>query len=113
MDHQGQELDINDNSTPLKQRILRQRATLYNMLIDPMRRVARRCAKVWDDRAALDQLLFDSIPKRFDIERKIFESKRENSLLQCPFPEQINWECSLQKAVRLFQERILLRDILP
>jgi hypothetical protein len=33
------------------------------MLIDPMQRVARRCAKVWDDRAALDHLLLESIPK--------------------------------------------------
>ena len=56
-------MDINDNSSPLKQRILRQRATLYNMLIDPMRRVARRCAKVWDDKPALDHLLLESIPK--------------------------------------------------
>ena len=52
-----------DNNSPLKQRILRQRATLHNMLIDPMQRVARRCAKVWNDRAALDQLLLKSIPK--------------------------------------------------
>jgi hypothetical protein len=52
-----------DNNTPLKQRIVRQRATLYNMLIDPMKRTARRCGKVWDDRAALDHMLLDSIPK--------------------------------------------------
>jgi hypothetical protein len=52
-----------ENNSPLKQRILRQRATLYNMLIDPMQRVARRCAKVWQDRPALDQLLLESIPK--------------------------------------------------
>jgi hypothetical protein len=55
-------MDIGSN-TPLRQRILRQRATLYNMLIDPMQRVARRCAKVWDDKAALDHLLLKSIPK--------------------------------------------------
>ena len=52
-----------DNSSPLKQRILRQRATLHNMLIDPMGRVARRCAKVWHDKTALDQLLLNSLPK--------------------------------------------------
>jgi len=52
-----------DHDSPLKQRIVRQRATLHNMLIDPMRRVARRCAKVWDDRAALDRILLESIPK--------------------------------------------------
>ena len=56
-------MDINDNDSPLKQRILRQRATLFNMLIDPMRRTAKRCAKAWDDKAALDHLLLDSIPK--------------------------------------------------
>lgn len=56
-------MDMPVNDTPLKQRITRQRATLYNMLIDPMQRVARRCARVWDDRAALDELLQSSIPK--------------------------------------------------
>lgn len=56
-------MDINDNDSPLKQRILRQRATLFNMLIDPMRRAAKRCAKAWDDKPALDHLLLDSIPK--------------------------------------------------
>lgn len=55
-------MDI-DSNTPLRQRILRQRATLHNMLVDPMRRVARRCAKVWDDKPALDQVLLESIPK--------------------------------------------------
>ena len=55
-------MDIDDNR-PLKRKILRQRATLYNMLIDPMQRVARRCAKVWDDRPSLDHLLLGSIPK--------------------------------------------------
>lgn len=52
-----------DSNSPLKQRILRQRATLHNMLIDPMRRVARRCAKAWDDKPALDTVLLESIPK--------------------------------------------------
>ena len=56
-------MDSSKNRSPLKRRILRQRATLHNMLIDPMQRVARRCAKVWDDRQALDQLLLKSIPK--------------------------------------------------
>jgi len=56
-------MDIQNGDTPLKQRIQRQRATLHNMLVDPMRRVSRRCAKVWNDRAALDQLLSESIPK--------------------------------------------------
>ena len=55
-------MDIDDNR-PLRQTILRQRATLYNMLIDPMQRVARRCAKVWEDRPSLDHLLVESIPK--------------------------------------------------
>lgn len=56
-------MELNDNDSPLKQRILRQRATLYNMLIDPMRRAATRCAKAWDDKPALDHLLQESIPK--------------------------------------------------
>jgi hypothetical protein len=56
-------VDISESNSPLKQRILRQRATLHNMLIDPMQRVARRCAKVWGDRPALDHLLLESIPE--------------------------------------------------
>ncbi len=52
-----------DDNRPLQQTITRQRATLYNMLIDPMQRVARRCAKVWEDRPTLDHLLVESIPK--------------------------------------------------
>jgi hypothetical protein len=56
-------MDIDSSDTPLKQRIQRQRATLYNMLIDPMRRTSRRCAKVWNDRATLDHMLSESIPK--------------------------------------------------
>jgi hypothetical protein len=51
------------NSSPLKQRIARQRTLLHNMLIAPMHRAARRCAKVWGDKAALDRLLLESIPK--------------------------------------------------
>jgi hypothetical protein len=51
------------DDTPLRLHIQRQRATLYNMLIDPMRRVARRCAQAWGDRAALDELLLTSMPK--------------------------------------------------
>lgn len=57
------EHDINDAGSPLRQRIVRQRATLHNMLIDPMQRAAKRCAKAWDDRAALDHILLESIPK--------------------------------------------------
>jgi len=56
-------VDTTEIRSPLKKRILRQRATLFNMLIDPMQRVARRCAKIWDDKQALDQLLLKSLPK--------------------------------------------------
>ena len=56
-------MDTTEIRSPLKKRILRQRATLFNMLIDPMQRVARRCAKIWDDKQALDQLLLKSLPK--------------------------------------------------
>jgi hypothetical protein len=52
-----------DNDSPLRQRIVRQRAMLHNMLIDPMRRVAKRCVGVWDDKAALDAELLASIRK--------------------------------------------------
>lgn len=43
--------------TPLHAHILRQRDMLYNMLLDPMQRAARRCARVWDDKPLLDQAL--------------------------------------------------------
>jgi hypothetical protein len=56
-------MELPNGDTPLRQRIQRQRATLHNMLVDPMRRVARRCAKVWNERDALDRLLSESIPK--------------------------------------------------
>ena len=56
-------MDIDDKNSPLRQRIVRQRATPYNMLIDPMSRVARRCAKVWGEKPALDHLLRESIPR--------------------------------------------------
>ncbi|MBF0256475.1 MAG: PDC sensor domain-containing protein [Gammaproteobacteria bacterium] len=51
---------IPENS-PLRQIIARQRTSLYNMLLDPMERVARRCARVWDDKAALDETLMQQL----------------------------------------------------
>jgi len=44
-----------------KKHILRQRDMLYNMLLDPMHRAARRCARVWDDKEKLDRALMKSI----------------------------------------------------
>lgn len=49
--------------SPLQQRVRRQRAHLYNMLIDPMQRAASRVSKVWDDREQLDAKVLDSISK--------------------------------------------------
>lgn len=43
----------------LHERILKQRDTLYNMLVDPMHRAAHRCAQVWDDKEKLDQTLLN------------------------------------------------------
>lgn len=48
-------------NTPLQEHILRQRDMLYNMLLDPMHRSARRCARVWNDKSALDQALIKSL----------------------------------------------------
>ncbi len=45
----------------LRERILRQRTLLHNMLLDPLRRAARRCARVWHDREQLDAALMKSI----------------------------------------------------
>jgi hypothetical protein len=41
----------------LQQLIDRQRASLHNMLLDPLQRTALRCARVWGNKAALDQTL--------------------------------------------------------
>jgi len=45
----------------LKESIERQRASLYNMLVDPLSRIAARAANRWEDRAALDRLLMEAI----------------------------------------------------
>ena len=57
----NEQLERQVAATTLQQRILRQRATLYNMLLDPMHRAAQRCAQVWDDRDALDAALMRSL----------------------------------------------------
>ena len=49
--------------SPLQKRIRRQRATLYNMLIDPMHRAASRISPHWGDREALDKELLSSLRK--------------------------------------------------
>jgi len=51
------------SESPLQQRVRRQRATLFNMLFDPMQRVAHRCATVWENKDELDELLLSSLPK--------------------------------------------------
>ncbi len=56
-------MSSNTQESPLQQRIRRQRATLYNMLIDPMHRAANRVAEVWRDREALDAELLSSMQK--------------------------------------------------
>jgi len=53
----------NPQETPLHRRIRRQRAMLYNMLIDPMHRAATRVSHAWDSRDALDAELLSSIKK--------------------------------------------------
>jgi hypothetical protein len=45
----------------LQERVARQRATLFNMLLDPMHRAAKRCARVWEQREALDHELLAAI----------------------------------------------------
>jgi hypothetical protein len=53
---------LTDNSA-LQQIIGRQRASLTNMLVDPMGRTARRCAQVWGDKALLDQTLLHQLQR--------------------------------------------------
>ncbi|WP_456412531.1 PDC sensor domain-containing protein [Thiolapillus sp.] len=48
-------------NTALKEHILRQRDMLYNMLLDPMHRAARRCARVWEEKPQLDLALVKSL----------------------------------------------------
>lgn len=55
--------ESDDKQTPLQKRVARQRATLFNMLLDPMQRTVNRCIGAWDDRAELDQKLLKSISK--------------------------------------------------
>ncbi len=50
-----------NQDSPLHRRIVRQRAMLHNMLLDPMQRTAHRCAQNWDDRTALEQVLLEEI----------------------------------------------------
>lgn len=51
--------DVNPGT--LQERVARQRATLYNMLVDPMHRAAERCRRIWADRSALDDALQGAI----------------------------------------------------
>jgi hypothetical protein len=45
----------------LKSSVARQRLALFNMLVEPMAFIARRCAARWGDRAALDALLLEAL----------------------------------------------------
>jgi len=49
------------HSSPLQESIKRQRASLFNMLVDPMTRAATACSKVWGDRERLDRTLTDAL----------------------------------------------------
>jgi hypothetical protein len=48
-------------TSPLQKSIARQRTSLFNMLVEPMAYLAWRCAEVWQDKAALDQVLNEGI----------------------------------------------------
>lgn len=45
----------------LQESINRQRTSLYNMLLDPMDRAARACAKVWDHKEQINQALLEAL----------------------------------------------------
>jgi hypothetical protein len=45
----------------LKTSVARQRLALFNMLVEPMAFVAKRCAAVWPDRAGLDAIILDGL----------------------------------------------------
>lgn len=46
---------------PLQESIRKQRTSLINMLLDPMSRTAKACAKVWENREQLDHALQESL----------------------------------------------------
>lgn len=50
---------MSDNQNSLQKSIERQRELLTRMLSDPLKRAAVSCAKVWPDRAQLDQTLIE------------------------------------------------------
>lgn len=50
-----------DMATSLQQAVARQRASLYNMLVDPLSRAAKSCARVWDDKPRLDHSLLEAL----------------------------------------------------
>ena len=56
-------MDITENHSPLKERILRQRATLHNKQLDPINRVAKSSAKGMDERPARDKQLQENVTK--------------------------------------------------
>jgi len=48
-------------TSSLKKSIARQRASLFNMLVEPMAYLASCCAEVWDDKPQLDRVLLEGI----------------------------------------------------
>jgi hypothetical protein len=48
-------------TTDLKRSIARQRAALYNMLVEPLTYLAKRCAAVWPSREPLDRILLEGL----------------------------------------------------
>jgi hypothetical protein len=48
-------------TSPLQKSIARQRASLFNMLVEPMAYLAWRCAEVWSSKADLDRVLMEGI----------------------------------------------------
>jgi hypothetical protein len=53
--------DIDPARSPLQQSVARQRASLHNLLLDPLGRIARRCARVWPHKAEIDRVLLDGL----------------------------------------------------
>ncbi len=56
-------ITASSENSQLRDLIARQRTSLYNLLLDPMQRTARRCARVWNDRQVLEETLMHQLSR--------------------------------------------------
>ncbi len=49
-------------TTEIQKSVARQRAALFNMLVEPLSYLAKRCAAAWPERSRLEAILLDGLP---------------------------------------------------